>query len=188
MSYNLLPYSDLLPSKGDAMKTFYTYLWLREDGTPYYVGKGTGRRGFVCFGHKVRCPLDCERIIVQEWPSEADAFEAEKFLISFYGRRKTGTGCLANLSDGGGGSSGYHHTEEAKKRIKLAALGVSRHYPRPGRRGMSPSLETIAKTRNTQRHSTCPQGHPFDEANTYVRKDTGRRQCKECRRRRTCPR
>ncbi|MFF4479470.1 HNH endonuclease signature motif containing protein [Streptomyces sp. NPDC001520] len=26
----------------------------------------------------------------------------------------------------------------------------------------------------------CDAGHPFDEANTYVRRDTGTRQCKQC--------
>jgi hypothetical protein len=31
----------------------YVYFWLRSDGTPYYVGKGTGRRGFKQEGHRV---------------------------------------------------------------------------------------------------------------------------------------
>ncbi|MGW3711430.1 HNH endonuclease signature motif containing protein [Streptomyces albogriseolus] len=29
--------------------------------------------------------------------------------------------------------------------------------------------------------STCVNGHPFDEVNTYIRPDTGGRQCKQCR-------
>lgn len=83
--------------------TFYTYMWLREDGTPYYVGKGTGQRAF-----RKGCPPH-ERIVVQDWPSEEDALHAERFLISFYGRKDKETGCLINLTDGGDGTSGYKH-------------------------------------------------------------------------------
>jgi hypothetical protein len=79
-------------------KTFYTYLWLRENGTPYYVGKGTGRRAI-----RKGSPKDLDRILIQEFPSEEDAFAAEIFLIDYYGRRDLGTGCLRNLTAGGDG-------------------------------------------------------------------------------------
>ena len=91
---------------------FYTYLWLREDGTPYYAGKGKALRGFTSSGHRVKCPKDSARIIVQEWPSETDAFNAEKFLIAYYGRLDLGTGCLRNLTDGGEGFAGLIFTQE----------------------------------------------------------------------------
>lgn len=81
------------------MKTFYTYLWLREDGTPYYVGKGTLRRA-LRKGHPKG------KVIVQEFPTEQDAFAAEKFLISYYGRKDLSEGCLINLTNGGEGQSG----------------------------------------------------------------------------------
>jgi NUMOD3 motif len=88
---------------------FYTYLWLRYDGTPYYAGKGKDRRAFI--DHKngkrlIRCPKDIDDIIIEYHFSEADAFEAEMFLISYYGRKDLGTGCLRNLTDGGDGTSG----------------------------------------------------------------------------------
>ena len=83
------------------MKVFYTYLWLREDGTPYYVGKGTGKRA-----NRTGSP-PCDRIIIQEHESEEDALHAERFLISYYGRIDTGTGILRNFSDGGEGIPGY---------------------------------------------------------------------------------
>jgi hypothetical protein len=79
---------------------------LREDGTPYYVGKGKGNRGFRNGNHKVNRPADPIRIIAQECLSENDAFEIEKFLIAYYGRLDLGTGCLRNLTDGGEGPSG----------------------------------------------------------------------------------
>ena len=86
------------------INTFYTYLWLREDGTPYYVGKGTGRRAYQSNGGRTyHPPRDTQRILIQEHLSEEDAFSVEKFLISLYGRLDLGTGILRNLTDGGEG-------------------------------------------------------------------------------------
>jgi hypothetical protein len=108
------------------METFYTYLWLREDGTPYYVGKGKGKRGFISAGHSYHRPKDSTRIITQEWPSESDAFVAEKFLISYYGRMDLGTGLLANRTDGGDGTSGYRWTQDHKDKISISHQGKKR--------------------------------------------------------------
>jgi hypothetical protein len=101
------------------MKIFYTYLWLREDGTPYYVGKGCKDRAYV--RHRVGKPPSKECILLQEHPSEEAAFEAEKFFISYYGRKDLGTGCLRNLSDGGEGISGLVVTAEQRKKQSEAA-------------------------------------------------------------------
>jgi hypothetical protein len=114
------------------MVTFYTYLWLREDGTPYYVGKGRGDRAFTKNNHRFQPPPNSDLILVQEYPDETSAFVAEQFFISFYGRKDQGTGCLRNLTDGGEGASGtirrkgWHHTEEAKRRIVLSLLNNKR--------------------------------------------------------------
>lgn len=96
------------------MSVFYTYLWLREDGTPYYVGKGKGKRAY----RKGSPPI--ERVLIQEYPSEEDTFQAEKFLISYYGRKDMSTGILINHTDGGEGQSGVpeetrHKMAEAKR-------------------------------------------------------------------------
>ncbi|PWT76381.1 MAG: hypothetical protein C5B59_06560 [Bacteroidetes bacterium] len=81
--------------------SFYTYLWLRDDGTPYYVGKGKGDRGFASYGHRVPRPKNRNQIIVQNHPSEEEAYVAEQFLIEYYGRKIVKTGCLQNVCEGG---------------------------------------------------------------------------------------
>lgn len=108
---------------------FYTYLWLRTDGTPYYAGKGKGRRGFINWGHSVPCPKDKERIITQEWLTENQAYEAEKFLIAYYGRLDEGTGCLRNRTNGGDGGAtfghkGHKHSAETKAAFSAARKGM----------------------------------------------------------------
>ena len=104
---------------------FYTYLWLREDGTPYYGGKGHGRRGFTSSQHTVKCPREVSRILIQSQASEQDALEAEQFLIEYYGRADLATGCLRNLTAGGDGVSGLIHSEKTKQRMREVHLNPS---------------------------------------------------------------
>ena len=96
------------------MPVFYTYLWLREDGTPYYVGKGKGKRAI-----RKGSPADLNCILIQEHESESDAFFVEKFLIAYYGRKDIGTGILRNRTDGGEGVTGHRHSEESRQKIKV---------------------------------------------------------------------
>lgn len=108
------------------MNQFYTYMWLREDGTPYYVGKGHGNRShWRGIKSKLKPPTE-DRIIVQEFDSEEDAFFSERLLISYYGRKDTKQGILVNHTDGGDGVTGLRHTEDSKKRIAEGLKG--RHY------------------------------------------------------------
>jgi hypothetical protein len=129
---------------------FYTYLWLREDGTPYYVGKGHGARAFQTKDHNVKCPKDLSRIIVQPQPSEEAAFAVERFFIEFYGRQDVGTGCLRNRTAGGEGCTGGKWTAEQKKRhsdIKKLAVFSDEHrkHLSQAQMGKHPSEETRKK-------------------------------------------
>jgi NUMOD3 motif len=82
---------------------FYSYLWLREDGTPYYAGKGSGNRAFRRHAHNrgLQPPADKSLILIFPHVSEDEAFESEKDFIKWFGRKDIGTGCLRNLTDGG---------------------------------------------------------------------------------------
>ena len=84
---------------------FYTYAYLRKkDRTPYYIGKGTGKRAYDRHTHRVKVPDDRDRIIfLKENVSEKEAWNYEREMIQFYGRKDLGTGILRNMTDGGEG-------------------------------------------------------------------------------------
>ena len=102
------------------LNVFYVYAFLRKDKTPYYVGKGRGKRAYVRTGRVVRPPKDLNRIIfLRKGLTEEKAFEWERFYIKHYGRIDLGTGILRNMTDGGDGAS--NPSEETKEKLRKAA-------------------------------------------------------------------
>ena len=104
---------------------FYVYMYLREDGTPYYIGKGKDRRAWTDFGRPCKIPSDPDRIVLfMSDIDEAEALALEECLIIQYGRIDIGTGKLYNKTNGGEGISGYRHTDETKRRMSKSHTGV----------------------------------------------------------------
>ncbi len=104
---------------------FYTYAYLREDRTPYYIGKGTRDR-ITYHYHRVgaKPPKDKSRIIfLKQNLTEEEAFKHEIYMITVFGRIDLGTGILHNKTNGGEGVCGHIHSEETKKKISDAKKG-----------------------------------------------------------------
>jgi hypothetical protein len=105
---------------------FYTYAYLREDKTPFYIGKGKGNRAYDAMHKPVGKPPKERILILKNNLTETEAFKHEIYMISVFGRKDNGTGILRNRSDGGEKSraggignfrTGTKHTEKTKKLI-----------------------------------------------------------------------
>lgn len=110
------------------MNIHYTYAYLRENGTPYYIGMGQGRRAWSKRHYVSLPPLDRIQII-KEGMTRKEAIDLEIALIAKYGRKDLGTGILYNQTNGGDGGAqigekngmyGRKHTPESREKIRRA--------------------------------------------------------------------
>lgn len=116
------------------MTKFYVYILEREDGTPFYVGKGSGdrvrhhvneaKRHAGINPHKERiirkmlkAGAEPSYRIDSYHEEEKDAHDREIELIAKIGRHNLGTGPLTNLTAGGDGIVGNVLSDETKKAI-----------------------------------------------------------------------
>jgi hypothetical protein len=127
---------------------FYTYAYLREDRTPYYIGKGSGNRAYSKCGRTVGLPPRDRIIFLKTGLTEEEAFRHEIYMIAVFGRKDLGTGILWNFTDGGDGAA--NPSKETREKLSRASSNISeetRQKLREASSGRRHTPETIEKIR-----------------------------------------
>ena len=104
------------------MNNYYTYAYLREDGTPYYIGKGKTNRINNTL-HNINLPPEERRIYLKKNLTDEEARKHEIYMIAILGRKDLGTGILRNMTDGGEGCAGRRLSDETKKKLSEVHKG-----------------------------------------------------------------
>jgi NUMOD3 motif len=138
---------------------YYVYAYLRENDTPYYIGKGTGNRAWYKTKGEVGKPKDPNRIIiVEDNLTLTGSLAIERWLIRWYGRIDLGTGILRNQTNGGDGGKGAlpgnKLSEETKKKISLSKKGKKKN---PMNEESKKKLSTSLKGKNLGKKRTEEQ-------------------------------
>lgn len=121
---------------------FVIYMYVRENGIPYYVGKGRPGRPYDKRGRPCSTPPKDRIIILYKEIDEKTAFQIERQLIHKHGREDLGTGVLKNRSDGGEGCSGAIYSKERKRKISESKLG-NKHWAYKPRDWYNPEFGEI---------------------------------------------
>lgn len=139
-------------------KRFYTYAYLREDGTPYYIGKGSGRR--VYKKHSVFIPPENRIIFLKKNISEEEAYKHEIYMIAIFGRKDLGTGILRNKTDGGDGTRGMLLSELQRQKISQRQRGENNYWY--GRKHTEETRQKMSKAQTGEKHAMYGKKHRLE--------------------------
>jgi hypothetical protein len=119
---------------------YYTYAYLRENKTPYYIGKGSGGRAYqkhIRNNRQNLVPKNKNQILIlKKFELEEDAYKHEQYLIALYGRKCDG-GILVNMVHGGKGGARKYLTRKEKEaailRNKIRAVKLIKEWRKENR-------------------------------------------------------
>lgn len=160
-------------------RTYYAYLHCRPDGSPFYVGKGHGRRMHnltdrTVWHKHVTTKYGAHNILIGklDCSSEEIAFELEKGLIKCL--RRMGH-ALVNLTEGGDGASGYVPTAETRARIAEAGRGRKASAETRAKRSATRKAQMLADPSIANNMSAKLKGRKFSEETLARMRDSQRR-------------
>ena len=153
------------------MNIYYVYQYVRDDQTPYYIGKGKDDRAWVSHrrsnGAEIK-PKDNSRIqIIKENLTEQEAWDLETELIQKYELKENG-GILVNMTYGG---EGGEQSQELRERRSKALTGLKRP-PRTEehRKNLSESCKGVPKPRTKEHQDAWTASSAANWANNTERK------------------